>query len=317
MEAVTMSIVEGRVGTTESNNVCSGKHKTRLFVKQDNFSFTEAFIRKHDDRAHHNGVASLGRSIVATDWLELGKTKDCAQCVVKNITLGQPKETLFCDQCEQVKHRIEQLKEKGVTVIFGVHETKVHEQFAGKKFERIHWNCPDDDSGYRDETLPLRIADFFRSCRLIQNAGDRVHITLTQPDEPEKFNKNFYQAVIYNIVRAVSGAGYVLIKKRRFDTSRYPQYEVPDVDVKKIGMREFVFQKVDEQVFQKLIGELKDNKERIPISVLTERLKEFSPKNFQVVLGEFRIKKREPSQSRVTLECSTDDDSSDGEAITT
>lgn len=292
MEAVTVSAEGAKTSLDYKQSLQS---KKRLFVREVNFSYVAAFIAKH---------GSSG-SVVATDFL--GNTRDCALCVLKNFNANQPKGTLFCDGCEKVKDRIEDLKQKGVVVLFEVHETKLHETFKGEQFQRIHWNCPHDGRYYQDDQLPERINGFFRSCKLIQEAGDRVHIVLTQPQK----SKKFFQSQVYDIVRAATLVGYFLVKKRRFDFSRYPGYELVDPDLKQGEMREFIWEKIKKEDFHKLIKESTDERRGVDILLLNSKLQILSRKKIEIKSEEF-----EKDTCLMSLECSTDEDSSDDEVST-
>ena len=124
----------------------------------------------------------------------------------------KPHQRVRCEKCDNLLKRVAILKEKGAEVIFGVDGTKIHEVFKNQKFPRIHWNCPHDgndnhppaEQGKVKQTLPLLIARFFSSCAKIQNWKDRVHVTLAQPFEKERY----YQGWVYSIAKAASLAGF-------------------------------------------------------------------------------------------------------------
>lgn len=299
---------------------CSGKHKTRLLIGEGNFSFALALIRKHDTKAGHLSANSLGHSIVAT---ELTPKIYCNQCAVDemmgsvNISPSDAtqQETL-CTDCELTVQKIETLRKLGVEVKLGVDGTKIHEMeaFRGKTFARIHWNGPHDGSSYKVQTLPKILEEFFKACRSMQHPKDRVHLALAQPATKE----GFYQGAVYNIARAASLSGYKLVKKRRFDHARYPEYQHVQTkyhqkaSVTEEGMREFVFEKVTDE-------ELADAREKaaatkngqeITVKALTDQLEKLSSKRYVVQPNYYKDLK----DPRNHYQCSSDDDSSDCEA---
>lgn len=237
-------------------SICSGTHRERLFIGEAGFRGVTALLDKHQ-RSHPN----LGESIIATELMTFGRTADhCPACQTKldeaddetltslaiaNLFIeeGQPKTELFCsERCE----RIRSLQNRGVTVILGFDGTlihrSVHPTIAGKKFSRIHWNCPHDGSSFTSQTLPPIITRFFQSARQVQQSGDRIHVTLAQPEGKE----GFYQGYIYNIRDAAKSNGYLLYAKRPFGSTRYPGYvhEQTKVVASAAGantLREFVF----------------------------------------------------------------------------
>jgi hypothetical protein len=115
---------------------------------------------------------------------------------------------------------------------------------------RIHWNCPHDKSNYLNQTLPKIIQGFFSSSSHCQHPGDRVHITLAQPNI--QWDKGpFYQGVVYNIYQAAISNRYELIAKRRFGAERYPGYEHEQTGGDQAArgaskLNEFVFKKARE-----------------------------------------------------------------------
>ncbi len=304
---------------------CSGNHKQRLFVGEGNFSFTEAFIQKHDAKWGHAPTQSLGRSIWATEL--------------------QPPDSLNGNG--EATARIDRLKEKGVFILFGVDGAALHAEqtLDGKKFPRIHWNCPHDGSQYQKQSLPPIIEAFFQSCRKMQSPQDRVHITLAQPTPPPSKPKNlkeFYQGMIYDIVRASTLAGYKLIKKRVFGQERYPEYHhtqtvtSAEAPVIKQGMREFVFEQIPDDLFTSTmkkilcsVTEQKDHaqinactkpndlrsifdrcgeeKRNTTVSILAEETSQTSSKKISICKGTFG------GHTRCYFYCSSDNDSSDGE----
>lgn len=211
--------------------------RSRLFVGEGHFKGVTALLNKH-----LNQHPKLGEAIVATELNTFGRNSDgsCSKCEQKRAEFDREdslltnvadhfsqdvtnKKDLFCDElCE----RIQWLKNQGVTVILGYDGTQIHNHPLTKNrtFRRIHWNCPHDKSNYQNQTLPKIIQEFFSSSRLCQYPGDRVHITLAQP-QIEWDKGPFYQGVVYNIYQAAISNRYELYAKRKFGAERYPGYE--------------------------------------------------------------------------------------------
>jgi hypothetical protein len=242
---------------------CSGNHLTRLFVGEASFKGTEALVNKH--RSLH---PNLAQSIIATELSTFSRTSDlCQRCVSfekRAFELTSAMHNLFCPPQETVDYsndpysntffcsdlckRIYNLKAKGVTVILGFDATQIHTnshpKIAGKRISRIHWNCPHDKSNFKDQTLPPIIKSFFKSASRVQKSGDRIYVTLAQPEG----KTSFYQGYVYNIRNAASSSGYRLFAKRPFGPIRYPGYkhEITGSDDSAKGaerQREFVFVK--------------------------------------------------------------------------
>ncbi len=192
--------------------------KERLFIGEGDFSYTEALLNKHKD-THLN----LPKALVATE-------------------LQYPR---------GIEQRIESLQKQGVEVMEGVDGTKIHETFPNRHFERIHWNCPFGDPRSREsfkETMPA----FFESASQLQNAGDRIHLTLIDAAFRQEENP---------IVAGSTAANYCLVRKRKFGRERYPEYvhtitgTTDSYHTKGYGAeREFVFEKTDKNVPYTLEG---------------------------------------------------------------
>ncbi|EKE07785.1 MAG: hypothetical protein ACD_17C00518G0005 [uncultured bacterium] len=237
---------------------CSGLHKSRLFVGEGTFSGVESLLNKHEN-THPN----LGYSITATELRSFNRTSDnCLTC--DSLRNAHDEETsllsaianLFLDTngipgtfCSDLCRKIESLRNRGVTVILAHNATQIHidPRTIGKIFKRIHWNCPHDGSNYNDQTLPPIIQNFFVSASFAQRDEDEVHVTLAQPQDG--WDKSpFYQAVVYDIVRAAQQGNYGLRKKRNFGPARYPGYQHeqtnrPDSALGASQQRQFVFVK--------------------------------------------------------------------------
>ncbi|BBI18037.1 Rossmann-like fold-containing protein [Neochlamydia sp. S13] len=200
--------------STWKNKTC----KKRLFIGEGTFTFTEAFIKKHEET--HPLLAS---SIVATE-------------------LAVPSE-----KKEEVMQRVSHLRERGVTVLFGVDGQFLHNHFKEKRFKRIHWNCPFTGKGVNQNIFKAAIPKFFLSCTHLQLEGDRVHMTLMQEEDDPWRDINWKSRQIQNpIVLGATSAGYRLIRKRLFGPNRYPGYQHAETSGKDHSTgryREFVFEK--------------------------------------------------------------------------
>ncbi|WP_075883930.1 class I SAM-dependent methyltransferase [Candidatus Protochlamydia sp. W-9] len=296
---------------TQIADVCSGNHKKRLLIGEGNFSFALALINKHDKKNIHSPEKSLAHSITAT---ELNDKIHCSDCKSVRIFSDETEETYTCENCKITLERIEELKNKGVRVELGINGTKIHEieEFKNTRFRRIHWNCPHDGKSYKNQTLPPIIQKFFKSCAKVQKTGDRVHITLAQPTEKARF----YQVCIYDITYAASSASYVILKKRKFDKERYPEYEHvmtgtnETAIVTEQGLREFVFKKVSQESFREAIKQVKVKYKKNYSDKFTEQLIVMnSEKQCQVASADFFIGNKEVCRDYFC--CSTDEDSSD------
>lgn len=223
--------------------------RTRLFVGEGNFSYTEALCKKHP---------GLAKRIVATD---LEKNPKCRKCETTfglddlyekepvdsatsameqlAISSAEPSE---CGGCVERTTRISELKALGVWIKFGIDAASLKAKFPEKKFKHIHWNCPHDGENYKKQTLPPLVAQFFAECRKIQKPGGHVHMALAQPLGKEAW----YQEYCYNIAEAAAKNGYTLVTKRKFDTARFPEYRhqmtTSSLAVDKC-FREFVFRR--------------------------------------------------------------------------
>ena len=280
------------ISTTDYS--CSGNHHKRLLIGEGNFSCALNLINKHDKKANHSLEKSLGKAIVATEFksnivcegcerqrrsLELFQSKSPNN---ETLSLIKPK---LCGECSLTTENIEQLKKKGVDVRLGIDGTKIDtiQGFKGN-FPRIHWVCPHDGSSYKDQKLGKLIQDFMSSCRELQNPGDRVYITIPQNKRQEAFRQGGY----YGIASAAFGAGYTLIKKRKF-SERYRDYQhvttnkeakKPSVD----SLREFVFEKVNDKIKEDASKFVLDNKKSKSVGVDAFRvLQKTSAKKCEVV----------------------------------
>ena len=266
---------------TSAISACSGKHKSRLFIGEGNFTSVEALVKKQ--KTSH---PSLGSSITATE-IDLG-------CL------------------ERTKKRIDSLRKKGITIPpVSVDGTQIHQFFHKKRFERIHWNCPFLGSTYEDrkQLKNVVLPHFFASASKLQKPDDRIHVTLAQEvDFNPHLNRlpfRYKRQAQYGIVKAATESRYRLIRKRRFDSKRYPGYSHAQTGKDKEcpgEKREFVFEKVKPEEFSK---KPKSSLNRLDAQFLMDPSKKlYDIKSFKEIDGD-----------QYYYECSTDEDSSDYESV--
>ncbi|MGK5594672.1 MAG: Rossmann-like fold-containing protein [Parachlamydiaceae bacterium] len=303
--------------------ICSDKHKIRLFVGEGNFSFTEAFIKKHDEKFGHNAATSIAHSIIATDLVKKIHCNRCNRMYSSDgpvtSTSGLINTQNGCDD-DCVISRIVRLTKIGVRIILVVDATSLstHPKLKGKRISRIHWNCPHDGKAYTEQTLPEIIYKFFAQCYKMQSTYDRIHITLAQPTEG---NKNaFYQGYCYDISRGPRVTGYTLVKKRKFGRGRYPGYQHTKTNsheaasVTDKGMREFVFEYVDRKQWRQIVekAQVKNDPNKHRSYKLLKGLRKISNKECAIKqTGSYWIVCQ--YETRFYYACSSDEDSSDGE----
>lgn len=198
--------------------------RRRLEVGAGDFSFMSALIKKQQE--HYPDFA---KSIIATVY-------------EKN------KNELVEKYPDSVETNIEYLRNVGATLHINADARRLHhyKNFQGKRFERIHFNCPHDGSDYKEQTLPPIIRDFFASAKTLQQEGDRIHMALPKPPGTE-YNK-FYKAYIYDVYNAARNAGYRLMTKREFGSDRFPGYEHKETKKNQSAavtenLREYIFEK--------------------------------------------------------------------------
>ncbi len=234
--------------------------KQRLFVGEGMFRGVAALVNKH-----YGTHTKLAEAITAT---ELGNRLNTAP--------------------------ITALQNFGMKIAFGIDGTKIHESFKGKRFERIHWNCP-----FGGPTPPEKnafkkvIPAFFLSASKLQLSGDRVHVTLADSSD--------YRQIENPIVQGSTFAGYRLIAKRAFGTTRYPDYQhnktgSEDPFLSGNSQREFVFEKSDAL----------DYSQHVSFKLRAQSLCDPKKKHFTV-----QHKDESTAEEDHYFVCSTDGDSSD------
>lgn len=168
---------------------CSETNRNRLFVGPGSLQAAQAFLSKNKGRQPY-----LGNSIVVAEApfyenaSEEGSCRDCKNLSGEDLTafalanffaIDQKRESYYCSKrCET----IEELKNKGVTIIFNFDETQMdkscHPAIQGKKFSRIHWMYPSDPRHYKGRTPASAAEKFFMVVTGFQNYRAKVHITL-------------------------------------------------------------------------------------------------------------------------------------------
>jgi hypothetical protein len=186
----------------------------RLLIGEGDFSYTEALLNQHQ-QSH----PQLGSALVATGYGPI-----------------MPSALARCQALEQ----------RGVKVLQGIDGCKIDEVFKEKPFKRIQWNCPfGGKSSSEREAFKAVIPQFFKSCAAMQEKGDRVHVTLVQAKDSDYWKERQKES---SIVLGSTSTKYRLIRKRRFDTNRYPGYTHTKSDGTPCNLgdekREFVFENI-------------------------------------------------------------------------
>lgn len=174
--------------------------RERLFLGEADFTFTAAFIKKVREQ-----VPEIGKHIRSTEYL--------------------PFETLQEIYGDAGYENVAYAQEAGAKLKGGVDATALSSYpFLKDRYHRIHFNCPHDRSNYEDPDRPLpnMLKGFFEEAAKKQQLYDRVHIAL--PKHDSETTDQFRQAHVYSLYDAAAHSGYMLVKKRRFGSERYPGY---------------------------------------------------------------------------------------------
>ncbi|XP_065222474.1 uncharacterized protein LOC135847023 [Planococcus citri] len=255
------------------------KYRRRLFIGEGDFGYTEGLLNKH-----------------------LDKHKDLAKYIVACELYDTPVWGAESDIIDERIKRINSLKERGVTVHFGIDGRELHRnpKLKGERFQRIQWNCPYLLPGTSENEFQQVIVDFFYSCEKIQLKGDRIHITLIQGLEDEDWrDRRQYE---HNLVKGSMQFGYKLIRKRRFGKDRYPGYQHrKGENLEKLNVpgvhREFVFEK--DPTFSVIVNS-------VPLKMSNDK------KTYRIDINKKNgAKTFRPDLGDCYFVCSTDDDSSD------
>lgn len=206
-------------------------YKTRLFLGEANFSFTQAFLEKHEQK-----YPGLAQCIIPTAY-------------ENNHTLIRLYGDTFLDNAAAIKS-------KGVTIKYNVDATRLRSCrfLKDRHVKRIHFNFPHDGSPISHGTLPQMLKEFFQEAAEIQEPWDRVHIALPAPKDIEQ--RKFREGRIYCIYEATRSAGYNLIKKRKFGSERYPGYQHVQTRANSSASiteraREYIFEKLPDNASNK------------------------------------------------------------------
>lgn len=208
----------------DADSESSGKKRIfreRLILGEADFSYTKALIKKHE-----NALPELPKFITATELRD--------------------KETLEA-KYEDFQENIAYIQSKGGATFVGVDAKNIQNAFPNKRFERIHFNAPYiKDKEATADTRNL-VSGFFASASKVQNEADRVHISLVDKID-RKGGRYFWHGATYDIIEASAQAGYKLLKKRKFDNTRYVGYIHKETDKNEPSpnaqyIKEFVFEK--------------------------------------------------------------------------
>lgn len=262
----TKQEIEKKINLQEFGLDGNRKCKRRLFIGEGDFSYTNAIINKH----RHTHIR-LAKSITATDISGS-----------KNV---------------EKRKRITDLEKKGVEILFGIDGQQIDQLFRGKRFERIHWNCPFWNLTLREKFKTV-LPSFFQSCNQLQLVGDRIHVTLKQENDGYWKHRQLENPIVLGSTLAA----YRLIRKRHFGNERYEKYNHVKTDGAnyplKGELREFVFEKTEKTKCSNYL-ELTNLKKAKALQNLHEK--------------KYKIKSDGPSEhlKDFYFECTTDEDSSD------
>ena len=233
-----LSITDNVSHSTFEYTTNSIKGSRILILGEADFSYTLAFVRKR----LANGIKFPPRYIVATELREHKALAALYQNFSRNVRI--------------LKDRFR------VDVICGVDATRLSYHFGkNQTFCKIYFNCPHGESmnPYSGEIGDKIIAPFFKSARKHQKIGDKIYLTIPQPQNVNQQTNNPEQKGTH--VQLIQGFGYKLytsskisqykfIQKRRFGSQRYPGYRhcqtKSDTSAKiATDMRQFIFEKCD------------------------------------------------------------------------
>jgi hypothetical protein len=201
------------------------RFRDRLILGEANFSYTKSVIKKHE-----NDFPELPKFITATEIRDQ-----------KTLT----------DKYEDFEENVKYIQSKNGKVLLGVDATNLQQlqqrEFPDKHFERIHFNAPYLSNAPQTRSL---VRNFFASAKEIQKEGDRIYISLVDKKASRQKDTYFWHGETYGIIEASAQAGYKLLKKRKFDESRYAGYKHRETDkddssINAKFLKEFVFEKTN------------------------------------------------------------------------
>lgn len=182
-------------------------YKSQLLLGEADFSYAFSLVKKHI-QTH----PEFGRTIIAS-------------CYESEASL----KSSYSKAGEHIAYLLDQ----GVTVLFEVDARNIHKHplLTGKKFDCIHFNFPHDKQHHSTNTLKNLISAFYQSAKQCQPLGGQIYMALPKPPNQLKYDSNtrtasnfFYKVLSYNIYDNSRNSGYRLVKKRMFNSERYPDY---------------------------------------------------------------------------------------------
>lgn len=184
----------------------------RLILGDGNFSYAYALIKKHLEK-----IPDLPLHLIVTEY--------------------QSEPTLTAKHGELFSQHVKYLRSLGVWVLFEIDVRNLNlPKEIGLRQRRVHFNCPHTGDSFTSQL----IASSFKNISTIQWAGDRIYMALV--------NDCYWQWCVYKIVQGSMDAGYKLMKARKFNQSRYPEYVHTETKEGKKNpqsknLKEFIFEK--------------------------------------------------------------------------
>ncbi len=160
------------------------KEKRRIFLGCGDFSYPRAFFEKRSEEDQ----PKWARHMIVSEY--------------------QSQEQLTQRLGEQFLKNKRYLESKNISMLFGVDATKLQEHEELKKYHlaHIHFNFPHSGDAYTDKLVAKALLSF----AAVQQLEDTVYIALVD----RKGKKGWWHGYIYNIVEAISNAGYIYHRKR-------------------------------------------------------------------------------------------------------
>jgi hypothetical protein len=118
-----------------------------------------------------------------------------------------------------------------IKTIFAIDATQLHTYpFLETRYHAIRFNMPHNRAEFKTGLMQQLMHDFFASAAKLQQAGDKIYVSVPQARITESKKLYYYQAY-YNLYDASHSAGYNLFYKRKFKddqsgavVQRYPGY---------------------------------------------------------------------------------------------
>ncbi|MCP8351826.1 DUF2431 domain-containing protein [Candidatus Synchoanobacter obligatus] len=184
------------VGPLEENSVENPKRK-RLHVGEGDFHYTVAWAKKHPRMPEDYA------NIVATDI-------EGVESIIR----------------PNLQNNLQTLKKIGVKVAGGVDAKFLHitPGIAGKRYPRIQFNFPYIRQDWSKSSANSELMRaFFQSAAALQYPGDQIHVVI--PQRASTRTTQFFEGRVYGLGQGSLMAGYSLKEKRRFNKTRYPEYQ--------------------------------------------------------------------------------------------